>query len=359
MMSAGTSTPVPSGSGRLVSASEDSPDLAEKVRFLRHPESYGTPASSVEAIETHMAWVFLVGSHAYKIKKPVLRDMLDYRSLEDRFRVCSDEVRLNRRLAPDVYLGVVPLTWSKERGLSLAGGGVVVDWLVHMRRLPRSHMLDRMAAEGSLRVEDVEAAARLLAEFYRSASPVPFAPEEYGDSFHRGVAETAGALRDPAFGLSRPLVTHAADALSGFLTGSSARLLDERAREGRIIEAHGDLRPEHILMGPEPAVIDCLEFDRRLRLLDPADELSFFAVECSLLGQRWVGERFRHIYSELTGDRPKEPLLGFYEAYRAFVRAKIAIWHLADDGVRDHGHWRARAVRYLEFALRALDGVGR
>jgi aminoglycoside phosphotransferase family enzyme len=356
-MPPGPGAPLPTDDERLAPEAPAPPDLAAKVRFLRDPESYGLPGQ-VEAIETHMAWVFLVGAHAYKMKKPVLREMLDYRTLEDRLRICRDEVRLNRRLAPRVYLGIVPLNWSIGRGLSLEGAGVTVEWLVHMRRLPRERTLDRAAANGTLREEEVDGVARLLAEFYRSAPSVPFTPDEYRERFRRSVDDAARVLSSPAFGLATDRVSEAVDALQEFLTAAPTGLLDERARQGKIIEAHGDLRPEHIFVGPEPVVIDCLEFDRDLRLLDPADELSFLAVECSLLGQPWVGERFRHMYSEVTGDRPERPLLRFYEAFRAFLRAKIAIWHLADDGIHDHTRWRARALRYLEVARGALPRRG-
>jgi len=348
------SRPTPSGSRPPDPSAPEPPDLAAKVRFLRDGASYGTPGSPVEAIETHMAWVFLVGAHAYKMKKPVLREMLDYRTLEDRLRVCSDEVRLNRRLAPHIYLRIIPLTWLPQAGFSVGGEGDIVDWLVHMRRLPRERMLDQAATRGRVRGEEVDGAARLLAEFYRSAPFVPVSRDEQRDRFRKGIDGAARELAIPVFALPALLVTEVARALAEFLGGPSGGLLDERAEARKIVEAHGDLRPEHIFLGPGPAVIDCLEFDRELRLLDPVDELSFLEVECSLLGQPWIGDRFRRIYAEVTGDRPPEALLRFYEAYRAFLRAKIAIWHLADDEIQDHARWRARAVQYLELGRNRL-----
>jgi aminoglycoside phosphotransferase family enzyme len=127
-------------------------------------------------------------------------------------------------------------------------------------------------------------------------------------------------------------------------------LFDRRVAEGRIVEGHGDLRPEHICLTPVPAIIDCLEFSRDLRLLDPADELSFLGLECERLGRPEVGRWFLASYTEVTGDDPPPPLLRFHRTYRALRRAKIAVWHLRDPGVRDHDRWRERALRYLELA---------
>lgn len=352
-------------------------DLAAKVRFLSDPGSYASQPPSVEVIETHMAWVFLADGVAYKLKKPVRYELLDYRTLDDRSRMCREEVRLNRRLAPDVYLGVIALTLEPGGRLAIGGGGRIVEWLVHMRRLPDRLMLDRAMALGPVPDERLEGAARLLARFYRDAPPVPTAEQAYRRRIRASVEETSSELLRPRFGLPQDLVVRLAQAQVDFLDGEHASHLDRRAQEGRIVEGHGDLRPEHIYLGwdgvvpddapraeadyvelhpslARPVVIDCLEFDRDLRLLDPSDELSFLAMECALLGRPAVGERFRAVYSEETGDFPPPELIRFYESFRAFLRAKIAIWHLRDDGVPDHSYWRSRALRYLEYGHERL-----
>jgi uncharacterized protein len=352
--------------------------LEEKVRFLSDPGSYPSHPASVEVIETHMAWVFLAGGDAYKLKKPVRYELLDYRTLQDRSRVCREEVRLNRRLAPDVYLGVIGLAVEPGRRLAIGGEGRVIEWLVHMRRLPDDGMLDRALLRGPVSDERLDGAARLLARFYADARPVPMTNEAYRERFRASVDGTLSELLRPSFGLPRGLVTRLSEAQLDFLTGGSAAFLDHRAEEGRIVEGHGDLRPEHVFLGSDegagrsapstpsapgrvplsdPVIIDCLEFDRKLRLLDPVDELSFLAMECTLLGHPLVGERFRRVYAEETGDTPPPELLRFYESFRAFLRAKIAIWHLSDHGVPDHERWRNRALRYLEFGRERMPIV--
>jgi aminoglycoside phosphotransferase family enzyme len=127
--------------------------------------------------------------------------------------------------------------------------------------------------------------------------------------------------------------------------------------QGRIVEGHGDLRPEHVCLGPEPLFIDCLEFNRDWRVLDPADELAYLAMECEHAGAPWIGEVVFETYREATGDNPPLPLVRFYKAYRATVRAKLSAWHLKDHpDPADQGKWIARAQRYLELAGRYADG---
>jgi uncharacterized protein len=323
--------------------------LAEKVRFLRRRRSYVPRPESVTAIETHMAWVFLAGDFAYKLKKPVRYEFLDYSTLNARRRICREEIRLNRRLAPDVYLGVVPLTLEPGGGLALGGAGPVTDWLVHMRRLPSEGMLDRVIAAGAVVLGELRPAAELLADFYASLAPFPMGAAEYVSRFDRDIVDTRNELTVPIFGLPEAKIQEIARAQAAFLD-RHAPLLHRRVEEGHIVEGHGDLRPDHIHLGPPPAIIDCLEFNRELRIVDPVDELSFLALECGRMGNPEAGALFLRVYGERTDDRPPAALHSFYRSFRALLRAKLAIWHLRDDHVPDPHRWRTRARRYLTLA---------
>jgi uncharacterized protein len=338
-----------------VPSGPDAITLAEKVRFLRTPGAYHPPPTSVTAIETHMAWVFLAGNEAYKLKKPVRYEFLDFRTLEARRRTCRDEVRLNRRLAPHVYLGVIPLTLEPGDELARGGSGPVVDWLVRMRRLPSERMLDRVLVRGRWEGRDLEPAAGLLAGFYADLPSEPVEPGRYVERFRDEVEGTARELTKTAFGLAPEEVREIAREQLRFLE-NHASLLFARAEEGRIVEGHGDLRPDHIHLGPPPAVIDCLEFSRELRIVDPADELAYLDMECRRLGTAGVGPVFLGAYREGTGDDPPELLLSFYRSVRAWIRARLTIWHLRDDHVADPDLWRSRARRYLELAWQSLPG---
>jgi aminoglycoside phosphotransferase family enzyme len=325
------------------------PGIEAKVAFLRRPEAYAENPRSVEVVETHMSWVFLTERHAYKLKKPVRYDSLDFSRLELRRKDCEAELVLNRRLTRDVYLGALALTLDPAEGFALGGRGEAVDWLVHMRRLPADRMLDELIRRGRIEEADVRPAALRLARFFATARPVDLAAAEYRKRLEEGTRSDRDQLCRPEFRLPRERVVRIAAAQLERLARHSG-LFDRRVDEGRIIEGHGDLRPEHVCLTPEPAIIDCLEFSRDLRLLDPADELAFLGLECERLGSAAVGRWFLRTYAEVAGEDPPEPLLRFHRTYRALRRAKIAVWHLEDPSVRDPDKWCERARRYLELA---------
>ena len=331
------------------------PSLADKTAFLGRPGSFPEPTTRVDAIETHMSWVFLTDHYAYKLKKPVRFKLLNLATLEDRKRNCEAEVEWNRRLAPEVYLGVVPLGMDENGRLVLGSETGVVDWLVKMRRLPAERMLDRVIAAGNLESADLRRVAETLAAFYQRATRADLSEEHYRLRFVREIEEIGRELEETS-----PIAKDRIDAISTELQSFvrlRADLLDARVREGRIVEAHGDLRPEHVCLLPQPVVIDCLEFDPNLRLLDPADELSFLIVECELAGgPPFIEEVLFGTYGQRASDWPPGPLVSFYKTFRAFLRAKITIWHLKDREVKDPDKWISRTSRYVEAAERNLHG---
>lgn len=332
----------------------ESVSLGDKVAFLSQPSAYPGEAGPIETRETHMSWVFLTDRHAYKIKKPMRQERLDFGTLERRQFFCEEEVRLNRRLAPAVYLGTLPLTAADDGTLAIGGDGTVVEWLVKMRRLPADGTLEAMALAARLRREHVEAVAGLMAGFYADCVPERVADRDYRRRFRRELADTQRELRRPEFAMPLHVVDRAVDRLARFVDVEGARL-DTRVRENRIVEGHGDLRPEHVYLEPELLVTDCLEFDRGLRLVDPADELGYLAMECEHIGATHVHGWLFEAYGAITGDRPADDLLAFYKGCRAMHRAKLSIWHLDEPDCRRPDHWRDRAHDYLEQAAIAAE----
>lgn len=336
----------------LVSARRPLPSFADKVGFLREAAHYPTPTRHVGTVETHVSWVFLTDSFAYKLKKPVRCSYLDFSTLEARRRDCEEEVRLNRRLAASVYLGVVPLVWRSEGGLGFGGEGLTVEWLVKMRRLPVSHMLDSLIRERAVSEAQIRHLARLLAAFYAGIVPEPMGAARYRARLAQQIAESLHELSRAEFGLPRERVVRVAEAQAEFVRREAA-LLDERVARGRIVEGHGDLRPEHVCLLAKPVVIDCVEFKRDFRILDPLDELGYLALECERLGMPGIGQWLLIGYAEASGDAWPAPLLHFYQSCRAVLRAKLAIWHLKDDdGRHPPEEWSALARDYLELAER-------
>lgn len=325
------------------------PTLEAKVAYLGNPVSYPEATCRVERVETHMSWVFLTDRHAWKLKKPVRQSYLDFTTEAARRFYCSEEVRLNRRLTHDVYLESVALTVGADGQLRFGGDGVVVDWLVKMRRLPADRMLDHLIRAGSVRAADVESVVAVLCRFYRDRETVAMAPREYRARFVAGIADNVRELSNPEFALPQAAIQQACAGQRALLE-RAPELFDERARSGRIVEAHGDLRPEHICVEPLPQIIDCLEFSRDFRILDPVDELAFLALECERLGAAWVPQVILDTYTRHGGGAVPVSLVHFYQSYRASMRAKIAIWHLKEPAIANPAKWRAQALDYLRLA---------
>jgi uncharacterized protein len=326
-------------------------DISRKVAFLASPQVYAERPTRVEIVETHFSWVFLTDRYVYKLKKPLRGDGFDFSTAEARRRNAEEEVRLNRRLARDVYIGLVPLTMSAGHTLSIVGQGVVVDWLVKMVRLPAERMLDRRLARRDWHYADIHALADCLAKFYANARRVPVQPTAYLDRFH---AECRASRR--AFHYSgSPRLRHVVDCVVRYIEafiGWDRSLLLQRLADRRVVEGHGDLRPEHICLGSTPRIIDCLEFRLDLRCLDPVDELAFLAMECERLGPGSIGRVLFWHFSRRTGDCPPPVLIAFYKAIGALIRARIAILHLREIPVRDPAKWPKRAADYLAIARR-------
>jgi len=330
--------------------------LESKIAFLRQPRSFPEPTFRVEAVETHMSWVFLTDAYAYKLKKPVHYDLLDFSTLEARHYYCEEEVRLNRRLAPTVYLGVAALGMDQYGDLQLEGKNSIVDWLVKMRRLPASGMLDYALRHAGVSERDLDRVAARLADFYRNSEPIAAEPETYRGALYEDIDRTLQVLSRPDYRLPAGQV-HAICRAQQAVLKNMPEMFDARVRAGKIVEGHGDLRPEHICIEPEVAVIDCLEFSRKLRIVDAADEMAFLALECERLDAADAGTRLLHGYSERCNDRPSPALLHFYQCYRACLRARISISHLDEEKFRYSAEWRRRAGDYLQLAQKHQDSI--
>ena len=323
--------------------------LEDKVAFLKNTQTYPEKSNKVEVIETHMSWVFLTKEFVYKLKKPVKSELLDYSTLKKREKNCHTEVLLNKRLAPNVYLAVAPITVDSSGKLRLQGDGEAIDWLVKMRRLPHERMLDYAIQNHTVNEKDILNFTKVLTNFYNQTNKVKMTSPEYCTHFEKCILATREDLLLPQHQPNKSLIISITTNQLDFLMKHS-KYFAQRAKDNKIVEAHGDLRPEHICLLKEPVIIDCLEFSRELRILDPVDELSFLALECERLGSPFAGRLVLEIYSKTANDFPPVKLVHFYKSYRACVRAKLAIWHLRDDQVLDHAKWIQRSNDYLNLA---------
>lgn len=295
---------------------------------LRDPSFYPHHPARVEVVETHISTVYLAGEMVLKVKKPVVLPFLDYGTLGRRCHMCEEEVRLNRRLAPDLYLGVRALVPGLgPAGWALGGGPAdpnAREYAVEMRRFDEHRTLARLAEDDRVRGEDVMTLGRLIAQFHREADPVP-----EGDRWPERLAREVDENFETLAALEHAQVTRT-DRLAGqrfaraFLAAWREHL-QARANAGKVREGHGDLRAEHVIFGDAGIeVFDCVEFDPDLRAVDVGADLAFLVMDLAAARRddlsRWLIEAYRGEGEDPGPDR----LLAFYAAYRAWVRAKVS-----------------------------------
>lgn len=333
--------------------------LAEKIRFLGSPEAYDPAPAQVEVIETHMSVVFLTGTLAYKLKRPVRYPFLDFTTPEARLRYCRTELRLNRRLAGDVYRRVVALRMDASGRLSLGGGdGEIVDWLIEMEQLPADDMLDERIRAGRVSTDDVVGLAEVLGRFYAAARPQVRGGRAYLRHLRKESEVNRRLLLRQGWGTRSDRTASLLDSVDGLLARWTPALL-ARIAAGRIVEGHGDLRPEHICLRRPIVTIDCLEFDREMRILDPYDEVNYLGLECERQGAGWIRPLLLATLDDILGGRPEPGLIHTYAAFRAVLRARICMAHLLDAEPMQPDRWPREAAGYLALAeeecLRAED----
>jgi uncharacterized protein len=317
-------------------------------RLLGHP-------GAIEIRETHASMVFLTPSDVYKLKKPVDLGFLNYSTRRRRARMCQLELTLNRRLAPDVYLGVERVTRDKNGLLRLNRSGRAVDYLVHMRRVPDEHALDVLLHAGAADSEDVQRVGERIGAFHRTAELVPatFGPK----TFLHNARENLAGLRSLS-GTVIPLSVFAEfEAFLRQAKSESRHILDARVASGRIRDGHGDLRAEHVYLENGITILDCVEFDDRYRKSDTALDIAFLAMDLTARGYPDLVSSLMEGYQSATGDDTGD-VLSLYCWYRALVRAKVASILASEETASAETRSSAglNARRHIYHALRFARG---
>jgi uncharacterized protein len=324
---------------------------------LLRPGAYGAlQPESVRLVQTHASSVFLLPRDVFKLKRHVDLGFLDFTTLERREAACRAEVLLNARLASDVYLGVVPVRRDQQGRASMCAGsadGPVVDWAVHMRRLPDEQRADMLLATGGLDALAVDAIAVRLARFHASApSDSGLAALGSPEAIARNVEENFAQTRTAIDAYVPEGATEIVRWQTAFLRGHEA-LFAQRAASGRVRDGHGDLRLEHVYFEcpDEPTIIDCIEFNDRFRFADVCADVAFLSMDLEAHGRVDLAERLLARYARESNDFDLYALVDFYESYRAFVRAKVATFLAADADVDEPARVRAAAEARRHFLL--------
>ncbi len=304
--------------------------------------------------ETHISWVFLSGGDVYKVKKPVALGFLDFSSLEARRLACEAEVTLNRRIEPDVYLGVVPVTRDASGNHNIGGADEIVDHAVHMRRLADADRLDVRLERGTLTDATLARLAARIARFHeRADTDARIASFGSVDAIRINVEENFAQTRESVLGhVSESEAAEIEEWQLRFLEERAA-LFQERRRTGHVRDCHGDLRLEQIYEtdAGDVHVLDCIEFNERFRYGDTCSDVAFLSMDLASRGRTDLAERFLALYARESNDFDLYPLVDFYESYRAFVRAKVATMLAADTGAPDATRKRAASEARRHFLL--------
>ncbi|WP_426143116.1 AAA family ATPase [Pseudomonas sp. DWP3-1-2] len=302
------------------------------IAALQNPALYPHPVEGFQLIETHISWVLLTGPFAYKFKKPVNFGFLDFTTLSARQHFCNEELRLNQRLTDDLYLDVIPVTGTPDAP-QLGGEGEVIEYALKMRQFPQNGLFSTLQANGELTAAHIDEMARQIGKFHTTA-PVVTAEHDLGspDSVMAPVLQN--------FEQIRPLISEKADllqlgALQEWAETSFNRLkplLERRKAEGFIRECHGDIHLGNItLIDNKVVIFDCVEFNEPFRMTDVYADIGFLAMDLEDRGLKSLSRRLISQYLEITGDYQGLELLNFYKAYRALVRAKVALFSLPAD----------------------------
>ena len=337
--------------------------LPPLIQALHNPACYGHPAQDIRVVETHISWVLLTGPYAYKIKKPVNFGFLDFSTLEKRRFYCEEELRLNRRLAPQLYLDLVRITGEPTAPV-LNGPGAVIEYAVKMVQFPQQAQLDRMLVRGELGPEHIDRLAQELGEFHGridiAVNDKPFGePENVYEPVHQNFEQIRPRIEPEDQAQLRRL-----EIWSELTFVELKQSFVERKHQRFIRECHGDAHLANMAWIEGRVVLfDCLEFNANLRWIDIMSELAFLVMDLDDRGRPDLARRALNAYLEHTGDYAGLSVFRFYLVYRALVRAKVACIRLRQSGLSEKEQQQARdqyrsyadlADRYTQASAAAL-----
>jgi len=328
------------------------PQLPELVQALLNPEAYPeTPPQGIELVQTQMSFVFLTDDYVYKVKKSVNLGYLDYTTLDRRHFYCQREVELNRRLCPDAYLGVVPITQDKSN-ISIEGQGEVIEYAVKMRRLPQQAMMDGLLANNQVSSQMVASVAQKLVEFHQQAETNANI-SAFGnlDAITKNTEENfSQTVEYIGRTISQAKYRHIKNYTDSFIEKNTP-LFHKRITGGRIRNCHGDLHAAHICFTNDICIYDCIEFNDRFRYCDVAAEVAFLAMDLDHYERADLSQSFVNAYVAQSRDEELLRLLNFYKCYFAYVRGKVESFKLDDPYISEEEKTGVLAIARSYFDL--------
>ena len=324
------------------------------IQAMLKPEFYDHPVDTCQLIETHISWVILTGNFAYKIKKPINLGFVDFSTLEKRKFYCEEELRLNRRLAPNIYLDVIPISGSAENPV-LTGKEKTFEYAVKMQQFSQNMQLDHVLARNELREDMVNSFANLIAQFHQDIEIANIA-SDFGkpEQVYQPAKENFIQIREHISDKSKIDLVSKIERWSEDTFNEIKNLFVQRRKKGFIRECHGDLHLRNLAWHEnKPLAFDCLEFNENFRWIDVVSEIAFLIMDLDVHNQPELAQHFLNKYLELTGDYEGCSVLRFYLVYRVMVRAKVDAIRAAQAGIsqQEADEANAEIVNYLQLAL--------
>jgi hypothetical protein len=332
--------------------------MSSLIEDLLDPGALPDRTQSVSLVQTHISMVFVGDNYVYKIKKPVDFGFLDFRTLENRAYYCLQEVALNRRLAEDIYLDVLPVRFDGTRHSLRATAGDIVDHAVKMKRIPDEQLMKSVFERGDLTEAHLQSVASALADFHIHARTSPEIAA-YGEAENFKVNTDENFRQVEAYvgqAVDRP-VFEALRAWTEDFYRSNQSLFPQRVAAGRVRDCHGDLHMEHVCLTESLQIIDCIEFNDRFRYGDTIADIAFLLMDLDYHGGEDFAGFLWQAYKREAREKEVEPLLDFYKVYRAFVRGKVNSFQLDDAriGQGEKAQAAARARKYFDLAFSYLQ----
>lgn len=328
------------------------------IQDLLDPASLPDKTESVSLVQTHISMVFVADEFVYKVKKPVDFGFLDFTTLEKRKYYCHQEVRLNQRLAEDIYIGVLPITYDGKRYRIGQGEGEIVEYAVKMKKIPEDLLMKSLFGRGELGQEHLKGIARVLARFHLSAERSPEI-DKFGEpavfrintdeNFEQTAKYVSTTISEEDFNTIRQWTDD--------FYREKEDLFQARIRAGKIRDCHGDLHMEHICLTEKLSIIDCIEFNDRMRYGDTLADIAFLLMDLEYRGGKNFADQLWTFYGEETRDAGMDTLLNFYKVYRAYVRGKVNSFQLDDRHIGPNEKKAAAqtASRYFKLARSYVD----
>ncbi len=331
-------------------------DQKQIISALQKSEAYPENPGKIELIQTHISMVFLTDQYVYKVKKAVNFGFLDFSTLEKRHRFCEKELALNKRLCPEIYLGVVPI--NKSEILKIGGKGKTVEYALKMKRLPQEKIMTTLLKENQVDLKRVDEIASIVAKFHSLA-------QTNGEISEFGSLKIIKLNWDENFSQTtkyKNITILEADfhfvqtRINNFME-QNRLLFEKRISEGRIRDCHGDLHSGNIFVTDKICIFDAIEFNDRFRYSDVAADVAFLAMDLEFQQKPELAEYFIERYQTYSKDRQLTKLLPFYKCYRAYVRGKVVSFRLDDptikaeninDATRDAQAYFKLAVQYAK-----------